>query len=164
LVRAAQRDLQVREETGGHLPTGSVSKGGQIRRASQAVPRTERSELATFDRLADALMSVAARNLMTRGYSALDLDTDLPFGAVAIELNGRQMVPAFQFQDLNDNVVYEAFASASERLDGRQDPLGTLSWWLSPNVWLGTEPATLLGTSREDEIEYALNQLANDSW
>lgn len=112
----------------------------------------------------DALLEVAAHGVASRGYAALGPDTQLPAGVVAIELNGSRVAPAFQFESLDDFVLHPTFARASERLESERDPLGTLSWWLSPNAWLGATPAALLGTDRQDEVEYAIDQLANDNW
>ncbi len=112
----------------------------------------------------DALLEVAARAVASQGYASFGQGAEVPRGVVAIELNGRRIAPAFQFESIDDRVLHPTFARASERLESDRDPLGTLSWWMSPNSWLGTTPAALLGTGRQDEIEYAIEQLANDSW
>lgn len=60
--------------------------------------------------------------------------------------------------------VHPQVLNSREFLDPESDPLGSISWWLTVNSWLGAEPASLLGTARESEILPALAQLDNDSW
>lgn len=156
-----------------HRAWALLQKGGadDRRSSSEAMVRIVSSAQAALsdpdiegEVATDALLEVAARGMASQGYAAFGLDAELPPGVVAIELNGRRVAPAFQFETLDDYVLHPTFARASERLDSERDPLGTLSWWMSPNSWLGTTPAALLGTNRQDEIDYAIDQLANDSW
>jgi hypothetical protein len=79
-------------------------------------------------------------------------------------MNGRRVYPRFQFATTEPATVHEIVLLVNERLGGHEDPLGVISWWLTPNTWLGQPPAQLLGVGHDAEIDYAADQLTNDSW
>jgi hypothetical protein len=85
---------------------------------------------------------------------------------VAAQINGRAIYPTFQFRFRDNTVVgvHDIVSRLHERLGGRDDPLGAISWWLTPNAWLGRPPSQLLGLGRDAEIEYGAEQLDNDNW
>ncbi len=73
--------------------------------------------------------------------------------------------PRFMFSSIESGTIHEIVRGFHERLGGYQDPAGAASWWLTPNQWLSkARPADLLGTGRDDELLFAVDQLANDSW
>jgi hypothetical protein len=63
---------------------------------------------------------------------------------------GRDRLPRFQFSEgtLPRPVVLEVNAL----LEAGRDPWGAADWWLSPNAWLDTAPAGLLGTGRDRRL------------
>jgi hypothetical protein len=52
----------------------------------------------------------------------------------------------------------------AELLDMAADPIGVLSWWLSPNTLLGQSPAEAARSGREAEVHFAAQQSLDDSW
>lgn len=84
---------------------------------------------------------------------------------MAIRVNGELLAPAFQFnEDHRVGSTHRIVRELMPRLNSEGDLLGALSWWLTPNRWLGNRrPADLLGTA-DSQIEFAADQLKNDSW
>ncbi|WP_107499514.1 hypothetical protein [Streptomyces sp. f51] len=83
-----------------------------------------------------------------------------PYDARLIRLRaagGGIILPAFQFRGPTD--AWPAVLSVNELLDAPRDPWGVADWWLSPNGWLGTAPASLLGSGRDAELTDAASYL-----
>lgn len=120
------------------------------------------------DAVADSIVEATKRRILGFGYRLVpkepDLESDHPTGAVGIPLDNANALPAFQFADQSLTEVHHSFMLGMEFLGADEDPLGALAWWVTPNAWLASIPATLLGTSREPEIIYAAEQILNDSW
>lgn len=134
-----------------------------VRRARSAVEDPSILDEAT----SDLLVEVWLRNVVTQslaGAAGPYLFDVRP--VISAEINGEIFYPVFQFK-VEDNRpigVHEIVGRLDERLGGRGDPLGVIGWWLAPNAWLGRSPSELLGLGRDAEIEYAAEQLENDSW
>ncbi|MER6237837.1 hypothetical protein ABT185_17535 [Streptomyces clavifer] len=76
-----------------------------------------------------------------------------PYDARLIRLRGAGglvTLPAFQFRSPPD--AWPSVLTVNEVLDAARDPWGAADWWLSPNAWLGTAPASLLGGDRDGEL------------
>jgi len=84
--------------------------------------------------------------------------------ALVVRWGERFAYPRFQFPTGEPPESHETVQRLRTPLDYDRDPAGAIGWWLTASSWLGARPADLLGTAREAEIEYAVEQLANDSW
>lgn len=70
---------------------------------------------------------------------------------------GRLRLPQFQFA--RGALAWPVVLEVNALLGAGRDPWGVADWWLSPNAWLGTEPAQLLGTARESQVADAAHYL-----
>lgn len=133
-----------------------------IGRAGEAVTSPSIFADVASDFLADA----AARDIAAQCFGGAVPRHIREFAVLAAEFDGQLMYPIFQFQFAHNEVVgvHEIVGRLNRRLGGRSDPLGAISWWLTSNAWLGEAPSRLVGTGRDAEIDYAAEQLANDSW
>jgi hypothetical protein len=110
---------------------------------------------------ADTIVDTVRRTVLRYGYVASD--ERFP-GALSVTVNDQHVYPTFQF-DLNDRQLLRPIVGAvNDQFGGDSDSLAALSWWLSPNAWLETFPAALVGTAREAEVLTAFEQLDSDSW
>ena len=117
----------------------------------------------TDDAAADFLVEATERELLRHSVLAeVKAPEDRPL--IAVEIEGRPVYPHFQFVATDPVAVHDVVWLLNERLGGKEDQLGAISWWLTPNTWLGRAPADLLGAGRDAEIMYAAEQLGNDNW
>lgn len=124
------------------------------------------SEWIAADAGADAVTEVVRRQILGHGYRLTPPGQQFETapGLIGVQLDQGVAYPAFQFADRELVHTHAALADVNEILAADSDPIGALSWWWSPNTWLGTQPAFLLGTEREPELAHAARQLYNDSW
>jgi len=76
-----------------------------------------------------------------------------PFAPDLIRLRGeggRVRLPRFQFSE--DTLPWPVVLEVNALLSADRDPWGAADWWLSANAWLGTSPASLLGTGRDHQL------------
>ncbi|NEA99641.1 hypothetical protein [Streptomyces sp. SID13726] len=76
-----------------------------------------------------------------------------PFAPDLIRLRGeggRVRLPRFQFSE--DTLPWPVVLEVNGLLSADRDPWGAADWWLSANAWLGTSPASLLGTGRDRQL------------
>lgn len=79
--------------------------------------------------------------------------------------SGGVVWPKFQYDPESGSEIFDAVRRTNEALSAAEDPIGAAAWWLTPNRWLdGSLPADLLGQGRDSEVEFAVDQLTNDSW
>lgn len=74
--------------------------------------------------------------------------------------------PTFQFLPGSQS-VNPLVSEVSYKLGGRDDPAGALSWWLTPNPWIGNvSPADLVSSGRDVDLEirFAADQVRNGAW
>jgi hypothetical protein len=116
---------------------------GQLRaRADEALA----TDSIALDRLADRLEGVAVDDLSWRLRQLTDVD-----------VLGGSHDPT--------RAPWAAFiGSAADALDYASDPMGVLSWWFTPNSWLGQAPSQAARFGRDDEVQFAARLSANDSW
>lgn len=89
---------------------------------------------------------------------AWDADTVLrrggdPYAPDLIRLTGpggSHRLPRFQFSE--GTLPWLVVLEVNALLEAGRDPWGAADWWLSPNAWLGTAPAALLGTDRDRQL------------
>jgi hypothetical protein len=113
----------------------------------------------TDDAAADCLVEATERQLLRHGVVAeVEVPKDRPL--IAVEIDGLLVYPQVQFVATDPLAVHDLVWLLNERLGGQEDQLGAISWWLTPNTWLGRAPADLLGAGRDAEIAYA----ADHSW
>lgn len=130
-----------------------------IARAREAMDRPSIVENAAADFLLEATARFVLRNAVVRS-EPITTDRWL----IESQIDGRWVYPNFQFISVDPLELHPVVQLLHERLGGYTDDLGAVMWWLTPNSWLGRAPADLLGTGRDPEIEYAADQLINDSW
>ncbi len=131
-----------------------------VRRAIRALD----DPLIAADARADALARACLSDLLAFGTVAAE-DQGLGNDDLLVLAQGsRRYYPLFQFASVSPYRQHEIVAELGPRLAADTDPAGAVSWWLTPNPWLSARPADLLGSSREAEIRFAADQLANDSW
>jgi hypothetical protein len=115
-----------------------------------------------YDIAADSLTDSVIQEIISSGIPAeRQVDETVP---LAVEYLGQRFYPRFQFTQSEPSVAEGIVSQVNDLLGGHEDPIGAISWWLTPNTWLGQAPAELLGKGRNAEIEYAANQLSNDNW
>ncbi|WUH90486.1 hypothetical protein OG900_10540 [Streptomyces sp. NBC_00433] len=61
------------------------------------------------------------------------------------------LLPRFQFAGPAAG-PWQAVLKVNVLLGADHDPWGVADWWLSPNAWLDTSPAQLLGTGRDAQL------------
>src|ERR1700689_1195666 len=132
--------------------------GRCIDRARTAIARPSIAD----DAAADFLVEEMIRRIVAAGALAQDQFTGL--ASLAFDYEDQRLYPRFQFAATGPAMVHEIVSRMNGQLGGDEDPIGAISWWLLPNAWLGRAPAELLGSGRDADIEYAVSQLANDSW
>lgn len=84
--------------------------------------------------------------------------------AMAAYVDGVWWAPEFQFVEDSRELHGEVFR-ISEKLGGREDMAGVLSWWLTTNLWLdGERPSDLVGHGRTAELVFAADQVSGGNW
>jgi hypothetical protein len=133
-----------------------------IRKANAALSNPE----IDLEERADQLVDAATRDIVSQSIVAPVADSLHEVAVIWLQIDGQQIFPRFQFRyDGNQPIgIHDVVRQLYEQLGGPDDPLGAISWWLTPNAWLGVPPAELLGLGRDAEIDYAFQQIANDSW
>jgi|GEM_PF-1515 len=119
---------------------------------------TQRHEL-TADK--SRILEMVKREIVSKG---VRVGINPPSGALSIEFDGEMVFPEFQFVSHASTILHEVVPRLSPLLGYSSGPVGAVSWWTTPNSWLGKCPADLLGTHRDEEIVYAATQIENDSW
>jgi hypothetical protein len=115
---------------------------------------------------ADLVERAAYDNVRSSGIVVLTSSEGVaPIALDPFRLDNEGAIPTFVFASLDPPSVHEIVVRLHELLDGYRDPVGAASWWLTPNQWLAAAaPAELLGAGRDAELEFAAEQLSNDSW
>ncbi|MFJ4467876.1 DUF3168 domain-containing protein [Streptomyces sp. NPDC089424] len=104
----------------------------------------------------DALPSPYERLLAEPALSEDDLRENLGVEATAPELirlrrsDGTETLPAFQFH--GDGRPRDVVVAINRMLGAQDDPWGVADWWLGPNPWLATSPASLLGAGLDGQL------------
>ena len=85
--------------------------------------------------------------------------------ALSFEYRNQTIIPSFQFADSKTFEVYEVVSDSLYHLHAIEDPLGAISWWLTPNLWLrGETPADALWAGRGSEVAFAAEQAGTEGW
>ncbi len=112
----------------------------------------ERAETALADEsigvdlLADGLEELAVAQLTLR------------FGGGPDGLRGSRS------EAVDGSVDGEIFSATADLLGFGDDPMGVMSWWVSPNSWLGESPISAARRGRDAEVVSAARQVFEDSW
>jgi len=118
----------------------------QIDRLSTLASDSLADELIELDRRADALEDRVRQNLpRTTG----DLN------------QGRPPIADVQTAAVSDN---QPDPITAELLDAQDDPVGALSWWMTPNIYLGQSPMDAARSGLVAQVHYAAQQSLDDSW
>jgi hypothetical protein len=125
-----------------------------------------RSSDIELEENADRLVEAAIRDIVSDSIVAPVADSIRETAIIHLRIDGQDAYPRFQFANEGDSPAgtHDVVRGLYEQLGGSDDPLGATSWWLTPNAWIGAPPAELLGLGRDDEINYAFQQIDNDSW
>lgn len=92
---------------------------------------------------------LAARTLTSQQARDLGIDPGMPGLIRLAPPDGRQRIPAFQFDRAGHPIP--VVLTINRLLDADDDPFGVADWWLGRNAWLGDVPADLIG-SVEDAL------------
>lgn len=151
---------------------GRTVASGRVTQILNAPPDEHRTNSATprrvEERAADPLL--ARRNEIREAVrlAILRMGVREEFasstGTLTMELEGRTVLPEFQFAHASSFEVYDIVKLVGPLLGGDSSSLGALSWWMTKNAWIGDAPLELLGAGRDQEILYAAIQIENDNW
>lgn len=92
---------------------------------------------------------LAAQTLTSQQARDLGVDPGIPGLIRLVPPDGRQRLPAFQFDQAGHPIP--VVMTINRLLDADDDPFGVADWWLGRNAWLGDVPADLIG-SVEDAL------------
>ncbi len=158
-IWAALRHSATRFDPGHQPPPEARLASRCIDHAIEAMTNPDIADHAVADHLQDMALDTIRRHGVV---PTTDLPDDLPVSEFRLVEQGN--VPQFIFASMTPPTLHEVVLRLHDQLDGHRDPIGAMSWWLTPNPWLSATPAELLGSGRDAEITYAAAQLANDSW
>ncbi|MBW5483324.1 hypothetical protein [Streptomyces bambusae] len=75
-------------------------------------------------------------------------------------VGGEVRLPTFQFAP--GGAAAPVVRAVNALLGADSDPWGAADWWLSPNAWLDTVPARLIGTAEEHQLVQAARFLTEE--